>query len=145
MFVIMGTTRSKRDRSGGGNMARGNGSLRLAGRTTRVGRGLWAIALACAALALLPAVAHAAQGTVSGGTLTYNAAAGETNTAVIAVQQKTAVATVYFVGDQNPNVTVTASAAQGCLPTSAALGLPKGYLCTVSIVTPVNSLVENLG
>ena len=57
----------------------------------------------------------------------------------------TAVATIYFVGDQNPAVTVTASAAQGCLPTPPGLGLPKGYLCTVPIVTPVTSIVENLG
>ena len=80
----------------------------------------------------------------AGGAITYNAGAGETNTAVIVKQQTTPVATVYFVGDQNPNVTVTASAAQGCLPTPPALGLPKGYLCTVTAVTPVTSLVENL-
>ncbi len=42
-------------------------------------------------------------------------------------------------------MTVTASPAQGCLPTPPGLGLLAGYLCTVPIVTPVNSLVENLG
>ena len=49
------------------------------------------------------------------------------------------------MGDQNPNVTVTASAAQGCLPTPPGLGLPKGYLCTVTALTPITSVVENLG
>jgi Ca2+-binding RTX toxin-like protein len=110
-----------------------------------VRRRLGLLLLACAAALALPAAAQAANVTVSNGTLTYNAAAGETNTAVIVEQQTTAVATIYFVGDQNPNVTVTASAAQGCLPTPPNLGLPKGYLCTVPVVTPVNSLVENLG
>jgi Ca2+-binding RTX toxin-like protein len=92
-----------------------------------------------------PVAANAANVTVSGGTLTYTAGAGETNTAVIVKQTTTAIATVYFVGDQNPAVTVTASAAQGCVPTAPALGLPAGYLCTVPAVTPVTSLVENLG
>jgi len=123
----------------------GDGSVKLASGTIRIGRGLLAIPLACAALIALPAAAHAAEVTVGGGALTFDAAPGEANTAVIAVQQTTAVATIYFVGDQNPDVTVTASPAQGCLPTPAGLGLPKGYLCTVPIVTPVNSLVENLG
>ena len=49
------------------------------------------------------------------------------------------------MGDQNPDVTVTASAAQGCLPTPPGLGLPKGYLCTVTALTPITSVVENLG
>ena len=71
------------------------------------------------ALLALPAAANAANVTVSGGTLTYNAAAGETNTAVIVKQQTTAVATVYFVGDQNPAVTVTASRRAG-LPADLA-------------------------
>ena len=97
------------------------------------------------ALLGLPVAAHAASVTVSGGTITYNAGAGEANTAVIVKQTTTAVATVYFVGDQNPDVTVTASVAQGCVATPPALGLPKGYLCTVPAVTPVTSLVENLG
>ena len=97
------------------------------------------------ALLAVPVAAHAASVTVAGGTLTYNAGPGEANTAVIVKQQTTPVATVYFVGDQNPSVTVTASAAQGCLPTPPAFGLPKGYLCTVTIVTPITSLVENLG
>ena len=97
------------------------------------------------ALLALPAAANAANVTVSGGTLTYNAAAGETNTAIVVKQTTTAVATVYFVGDQNPAVTVTASPAQGCLPTSPALGLPAGYLCTVTIANPLTSIVENLG
>ncbi len=83
--------------------------------------------------------------TVANGTITYNAGAGETNTAVVVKQQTTAVATIYFVGDQNPAVTVTASPAQGCLPTPPALGLPEGYLCTVPVVTPITSIVENLG
>jgi Ca2+-binding RTX toxin-like protein len=109
---------------------------------TRAG---WGCLLSIMALLAVPAMAHAANVTVAGGTLTYNAGAGETNTAVIVKQTTTAIATVYFVGDQNPAVTVTASAAQGCVPTAPALGLPAGYLCTVPAVTPVTSLVENLG
>jgi Ca2+-binding RTX toxin-like protein len=100
--------------------------------------------LSLLALLVVPAAARAATVTVSNGAITFNAAAGETNTAVIVKQQTTPVATIYFVGDQNPAVTVTASVAQGCVPTSAALGLPKGYLCTVANLTPVTSLVENL-
>ncbi len=100
--------------------------------------------LAVLALLALPMAAHAASVTVAGGVITFNAGAGETNTAVIVKQQTTPVATIYFVGDQNPDVTVTASAAQGCLPTPPVGGLPPGYLCTVPIVTPVTSLVENL-
>lgn len=92
-----------------------------------------------------PVAAHAASVTVAGGALTFNAGAGETNTAVIVKQQTTPAATVYFVGDQNPNVTVTASAAQGCVATPPGLGLPKGFLCTVTALNPVSSLVENLG
>ena len=49
------------------------------------------------------------------------------------------------MGDQNPDVTVTASATQGCLATLPELGLPKGFLCTVTILTPITSVVENLG
>ena len=108
-------------------------------------RAVWGCLLSIIALLAVPAIAHAANVTVAGGTLTYNAGAGETNTAVIVEQTTTAVATIYFVGDQNPDVTVTASPAQGCLPTPPGLGLPKGYLCTVPIVTPVTSIVENLG
>ncbi len=96
-------------------------------------------------LLTVPAAAQAASVTVANKTITFNAGAGETNTAVIVKQQTTPVATIYFVGDENTSVTVTASAAQGCLPTEAALGLPKGYLCTVPNLTPVTSLVENLG
>ena len=107
-------------------------------------RALWVWVLSVLGLLAVPVGAEAATVTVSGGAITYNAGAGETNTAIIAKQQTTPVATVYFVGDQNPNVTVTASAAQGCLPTVPQLGLPKGYLCTVTAVTPVTSLVENL-
>jgi Ca2+-binding RTX toxin-like protein len=101
--------------------------------------------LSLIAILALPAAAQAANVTVSGGTITFNAAAGETNTAIVVKQQTTPVATVYFVGDQNPAVTVTASPAQGCLPTPPALGLPEGYLCTVTIATPITSVVENLG
>jgi Ca2+-binding RTX toxin-like protein len=101
--------------------------------------------LSVLALLALPVGAHAANVTVAGGAITFNAAAGETNTAVIVKQQTTPVATVYFVGDQNPDVTVTASAAQGCLPTPPVGGLPEGFLCTVSVLTPITSLVENLG
>ena len=108
-------------------------------------RAVWGCLLSIIALLAVPAMAHAANVTVAGGTLTYNAGAGETNTAVIVKQTTTAVATVYFVGDQNPAVTVTASATQGCLPTPPGLGLPKGYLCTVPNVTPITSVVENLG
>jgi Ca2+-binding RTX toxin-like protein len=108
-------------------------------------RAVWGCLLSIMALLAVPAMAHAANVTVANKTITFNAGAGETNTAVIVKQQSTPVATIYFVGDQNPNVTVSASAAQGCLPTPAALGLPKGYLCTVPIVTPVTSIVENLG
>ncbi|MFN8112402.1 MAG: hypothetical protein U0R51_04305 [Solirubrobacterales bacterium] len=111
----------------------------------RVGRWLRLVPLAGLALLAMPAAAHAADVTISGGTLTYQAGPGEANTAVIAEQQTTAVATIYFVGDQNPDVTVNASGAPGCLATPAGLGLPKGYLCTVPIVTPITSLVENLG
>jgi DNA-binding beta-propeller fold protein YncE len=82
--------------------------------------------------------------TIANGAITFTAGAGETNTAVIVKQQTTPVATVYFVGDQNPNVTVTASATDGCLPTPPVGGLPQGYLCTVPITTPITSLVENL-
>ena len=82
--------------------------------------------------------------TVADGTITYNAGAGETNSALIVKQETTPVSTIYFVGDRNPDVTVTASAAQGCLPTPAAGGLPPGYLCTVPNATPITSLVENL-
>jgi Ca2+-binding RTX toxin-like protein len=108
-------------------------------------RAVWGCLLSIMALLAVPAMAHAANVTVANKTITFNAGAGETNTAVIVKQQSTPVATIYFVGDQNPNVTVSASAAQGCLPTPAALGLPKGYLCTVSILTPIDSVVENLG
>jgi DNA-binding beta-propeller fold protein YncE/Ca2+-binding RTX toxin-like protein len=83
--------------------------------------------------------------TVAGGAITFDAGAGQTNTAVIVKQQTTTEATTYFVGDQNPNVTVTASAAEGCLPTPAAGGLPAGYLCTVPLATPITALVETLG
>ncbi|HET6830946.1 MAG TPA: hypothetical protein VFH44_06295, partial [Solirubrobacterales bacterium] len=93
----------------------------------------------------MPAAADAANVTVANGTITFNAAPGETNTAVVVKQQTTPVATVYFVGDQNPAVTVTASPTQGCLPTPPALGLPEGYLCTVTLITPITSIVENLG
>ncbi len=103
------------------------------------------VLLSLLALLALPALAQAANVTVANGTITFDAGAGETNTAVIVKQSSTPAATVYFVGDQNPNVTVTASPTQGCLPTPPALGLPKGYLCTVPALTPVNSLVENLG
>jgi Ca2+-binding RTX toxin-like protein len=96
------------------------------------------------ALLAAPVAAHAANVTVANRTIMFTAAAGETNTAVIVKQQTTPVATVYFVGDQNPNVTVTASAAQGCVATPPVGGLPKGYLCTVSLLTPITSLVENL-
>jgi len=108
-------------------------------------RGVRVCVIGVLALLALPVAAHAASVTVSGGTITYNAGNGETNTAVIVKQTTTAVATVYFVGDQNPDVTVTASVAQGCVATPPALGLPKGYLCTVPAVTPITSLVENLG
>jgi Ca2+-binding RTX toxin-like protein len=107
-------------------------------------RGVWLWVLALLAFLGLPMAAHAANVTVAGGAITFNAGAGETNTAVIVKQQTTPVATVYFVGDQNPNVTVTASAAQGCVATPPVGGLPKGYLCTVSLLTPITSLVENL-
>lgn len=96
-------------------------------------------------LLAVPAAAQAASVTVAGGTLTFSAGAGETNTAIIVKQTSTPLATVYFVGDQNPDVNVTASAAQGCLPTAPALGLPRGFLCTATAVIPVNSLVEVLG
>jgi Ca2+-binding RTX toxin-like protein len=101
--------------------------------------------LSIVALLATPIAAHAASVTVSSGTITFTAGAGETNTAVIVKQQTTPVATIYFVGDQNPDVTVTASAAQGCLPTAPALGLPAGYLCTVPLINPITSLVMNLG
>ena len=101
--------------------------------------------LSLVVLLAVPVAAQAANVTVANGTITYNAGAGETNTAVVVKQQTTAVATIYFVGDQNPAVTVTASPAQGCLPTPPALGLPEGYLCTVPVVTPITSIVENLG
>ncbi len=104
---------------------------------------LWLLSLI--ALLAVPVAAHAASVNVSGGTITYNAGAGETNTAVVVKQQTTPVATVYFVGDQNTSVTVTASPAQGCVATPPALGLPKGYLCTVTAATPITSVVENLG
>ena len=126
-------------------MVQGNGSVGRRDGNRRFGRGLGLLPLALFAVLMLPAAASAAEVTVSGGTLTYQADPGEANTAVIVEQQTTAVATIYFVGDQNPDVEVTASAAQGCLPTPAGLGLPDGYLCTVPIVTPVDSLVENLG
>ena len=82
--------------------------------------------------------------TVADGTITFNAGAGETNTAVIVKQQTTPVATIYFVGDQNPNVTVTASAAQGCLPTPPARRPPQGLPLHRHPPHPVTSLVENL-
>ena len=95
----------------------------------------------------VPVAAQAANVTVANGTITYNAGAGETNTAVVVKQQTTAVATIYFVGDQNPGVDVTATptGAPGCVPTLAAAGLPEGWLCTVLNVTPITSIVENLG
>src|SRR5437764_868340 len=108
-------------------------------------RGVRLLLLSLLALLALPVAAQAATVTVANHTITYDAAPGETNTAVIVKQETTAVATVYFVGDQNPNVTVTASPTQGCVATPAQLGLPKGYLCTVSLLTPITSLVENLG
>ena len=108
-------------------------------------RAVWGCLLTFIALLAVPAMAHAATVTVANRTITFTAGAGETNTAVIVKQQTTPAATIYFVGDQNPNVTVTASAAQGCLPTPPGLGLPKGYLCTVTALTPITSVVENLG
>ena len=108
-------------------------------------RALWVWVLSVLGLLAVPVGAQAANVTVSGGAITYNAGAGETNTAVIAKQQTTAVATIYFVGDQNPDVTVTASAAQGCLPTPPASACPRGTSAPSPLVTPVNSLVENLG
>jgi Ca2+-binding RTX toxin-like protein len=128
-----------------GAVAPGSGA-----RPTPVGYGLdmtravWLSLLSLLALLTVPVAAHAATVTVAAGTITFNAGAGETNTAVIVKQQTTPVATVYFVGDQNTNNTVTASAAQGCLPTPPVGGLPQGYLCTVSNLTPITSLVENL-
>jgi Ca2+-binding RTX toxin-like protein len=123
------------------------GTIERRADSRRIGRGLRLALLTCFALLALPAVAQAANVTLSNGTLTYDAGAGETYTAVIVKQQTTAVATIYFVGDQNPNVTVTATptGAPGCVATPPALGLPKGYLCTVLNVTPLTSLVENLG
>ena len=123
------------------------GTIERRADSRRIGRGLRLALLTCFALLALPAVAQAANVTLSNGTLTYNAGAGETNTAVIVKQQTTAVATIYFVGDQNPdvNVTATPTGAPGCVATPPALGLPKGYLCTVLNVTPLTSLVENLG
>ena len=123
------------------------GTIERRADSPRIGRGLRLALLACLALLALPAAAQAANVTVSGGTLTYNAGAGETNTAVIVKQTTTAVATIYFVGDQNPGVDVTATptGAPGCVPTLAAAGLPDGWLCTVPNVTPLTSLVENLG
>ena len=108
-------------------------------------RAVWGCLLSIIALLAAPVVAHAATVTVANSTITFTAGAGEANTAVIVKQQTTPAATIYFVGDQNPNVTVTASAAQGCLPTPPGLGLPKGYLCTVTALTPITSVVENLG
>ncbi len=108
-------------------------------------RAAWLGLLSLLALLAVPAAAQAANVTVAGGTITFNAGAGETNTAVIVKQQTTPVATIYFVGDQNPDVTVTASPAQGCLPTPPVAGLPEGFLCTVPNLTPITSLVENLG
>ena len=123
------------------------GTIERRADSRRIGRGLRLALLTCFVLLALPTVAQAANVTLSNGTLTYNAGAGETNTAVIVKQQTTAVATIYFVGDQNPdvNVTATPTGAPGCVATPPALGLPKGYLCTVLNVTPLTSLVENLG
>jgi Ca2+-binding RTX toxin-like protein len=128
-----------RDATQDGTITRG------AFRSRKIGRAARLCLLLPLAFLAAPVAAQAANVTVANGTLTFNAGAGETNTAVIVKQQSTPVATVYFAGDQNPNVTVTASAAQGCLPTPAALGLPKGFLCTVTAVTPITSVVENLG
>ncbi len=96
-------------------------------------------------LFVVPAAAHAATVTVSGTTIRFNAASGETNTAVIAKQSQLGPDT-YFVGDQSPGVTVTMSpdpmTTLTCKPTPPAGGLPKGFLCVVPGAT---SLVENLG
>ena len=94
------------------------GTIERRADSRRIGRGLRLALLTCFALLALPAAAQAANVTLSNGTLTYNAGAGETNTAVIVKQQTTAVATIYFVGDQNPDVNVTAT------PTGAGLDLP---------------------
>ncbi len=56
------------------SMSRDGGAYRRAGLT---------VALALAALACLPAVASAATVTSAAGTITYQAAAGETNSVVV--------------------------------------------------------------
>lgn len=100
--------------------------------------------LLSALLALaVPASAAAATITVTAGnTIQFDAAPGETNTAVIVKQQPP---NSYFVGDQSPGVTVTPADPATtllCPPTPPAGGLPAGFICVVPGVT---NLVENLG
>ncbi len=73
------------------------------------------------------------------GTITFDAAAGEANTAVISRQGPGE----YFVGDLTPGATVTLAPLSPCVNTATVpmLGLPPGFLCTLPTVT---SLTENL-
>jgi len=91
-------------------------------------------------LFVVPAAAQAATITVKGTTLTFDAAPGETNTAVIVKQQMD----TYFVGDRNAGVTRSSDpmTTLACQPTPPAGGLPQGFLC---VVPGAASLVENLG
>jgi Ca2+-binding RTX toxin-like protein len=89
-----------------------------------------------------PVAAEAATVSVSGGELKFEAGPGEANTGVIAQQTPT----TFYVGDQNPAVTVTTSSPLACLdttvPPTSLLGLPPGFLCTVAGAT---TLTMNLG
>lgn len=95
--------------------------------------------LAVLLLVALPAVGQAARvrADIPSGTITFEAALGETNTAVIVEQGPG----TYFVGDQSPGVMVTTDSPLSCFPSSLP-DVPNGFICTVPGAT---SLVENLG
>ncbi len=74
-------------------------------------------------LIVVPAAAQAATITVKGTTLTFDAAPGETNTAVIVKQQMD----TYFVGDRNAGVTRSSDpmTTLACQPTPPAGACPR--------------------
>ncbi len=86
----------------------------------------------------IPACASAATVSTSVTEVTFTAAPGEENTAVIANQG----AGIFFVGDQNPAVNLTAVGGSSCVAIPAGLGLPAGFACWVPLAV---TLSLNLG
>lgn len=98
-----------------------------------------ALLLAAIFAVALPACANAATADLTVTDVTFNAAPGEKNTAVIAYQG----AGFVFIGDQNPDVTVNpGSGTTTCITIPEGLGLPKGLLCWLLLPT---TFTMNLG